>query len=80
MPPKKKADNSAMQELKRDLKAGTPKRAYLFYGEEAFLRDYYLDRLKEAVLPAGLEDFNLHTARGRSARWTGSSRRWTACP
>ena len=65
MPPKKKADNSAMQELKRDLKAGTPKRAYLFYGEEAFLRDYYLDRLKEAVLPAGLEDFNLHTARGK---------------
>ena len=65
MPPKKKADNSAMQELKRDLKAGTPKPAYLFYGEEAFLRDYYLARLKEALLPAGLEDFNLHAARGK---------------
>ncbi len=72
MPPKKKkADNSAMQELKRDLKAGTPKPLYLFYGEEAFLRDYYLGRLKQAVLPAGLEDFNLHTAKGKecSADW-----------
>ena len=66
MPPKKKkADNSAMQELKRDLSAGTPKPLYLFYGEEAFLRDYYLGKLKEAILPAGLEDFNLHTAKGK---------------
>ena len=66
MPPKKKkADNSAMQELKRDLKAGTPKPVYLFYGEEAFLRDYYLGKLKELILPAGLEDFNLHTAKGK---------------
>ena len=67
MPPKKKkADNSAMQELKRDLKAGTPKPVYLFYGEEAFLRDYYLGKLKELILPAGLEDFNLHTAKGKA--------------
>lgn len=62
---KKSADNSAMQELKRDLKAGTPKPLYLFYGEEAFLRDYYLGKLRETVLPAGLEDFNLHTAKGK---------------
>lgn len=66
MPPKKKkADNSAMQELKKDLNAGTPKPVYLFYGEEAFLRDYYLGKLKETILPAGLEDFNLHTAKGK---------------
>ena len=66
MPPKrKKADNSAMRELKGDLKAGTPKPVYLFYGEEAFLRDYYLDKLKALILPDGLEDFNLHTAQGK---------------
>ena len=66
MPPKrKKADNSAMRELKGDLKAGTPKPVYLFYGEEAFLRDYYLDKLKALILPDGLEDFNLHAARGK---------------
>ena len=66
MPPKKKpVDNTAMRELKRALKEGRPKRLYLFHGEEAFLREYYLGKLKDAVLPAGLEDFNLHTAQGK---------------
>lgn len=72
MPPKKKkTDNTAMRELKQDLKTGTPKRLYLFHGEEAFLRDYYLGKLKEAVLPAGLEEFNLHAAKGKecSVEW-----------
>ena len=66
MPPKKKpVDNTAMRELKRALKEGRPKRLYLFHGEEAFLREYYLGKLKDALLPAGLEDFNLHTAQGK---------------
>lgn len=72
MPPKRdKADNTAMRELKRALKEGTPRRLYLFHGEEAFLRDYYLARLKQALLPQGLEDFNLHAAQGRdcSVEW-----------
>jgi len=76
MPPKKKkTDNTAMRELKQDLKAGTPKPLYLFHGEEAFLRDYYLGRLKETILPAGLEDFNLHAAKGKecSAEWIGQA-------
>ena len=39
MPPKKKkADNSAMQELKKDLNAGTPKPVYLFYGDRKSTR------------------------------------------
>lgn len=66
MPPKKKTvDNTAMRALKQDIKAGTPRRLYLFHGEEAFLRDDCLARLKAALLPPGLEDFNLHTARGK---------------
>ena len=66
MPPKRdKADNTAMRELKRAIKEGAPKNLYLFHGEEAFLRNYYLDRLKRAILPEGLEDFNLHAARGK---------------
>ena len=66
MPPKRdKADNTAMRELKRAIQEGAPKKLYLFHGEEAFLRDYYLARLKQALLPAGLEDFNLHTAQGK---------------
>ena len=62
---KKTVDNTAMRELKQAVKAGTPRRLYLFYGEEAFLRDDCLNLLKKAILPAGLEDFNLHAAQGK---------------
>ena len=66
MPPKKKkTDNTARLELKRALSEGGLKGLYVFHGEEAFLRDSYLAKLRQTVLPAGLEDFNLHTARGK---------------
>ena len=71
MPPKSKTDNAAMTALKHDLRDGAPGRLYLFHGEEAYLREYYVGRLKQALLPPGLEDFNLHTAQGKdcSAEW-----------
>lgn len=66
MPPKKKpTDNTAMRELKRALRDGSLKNLYLFHGEEAFLREYYLGQLKQVLLPPGLEDFNLHAAQGK---------------
>ena len=55
------ADNSALKELKRTLKEGTPGRLYVFHGEETYLREYYLNELKKALLPDGLDAFNLHT-------------------
>ncbi len=71
MPPKQKTDNTAMRELKQALKAGAPGRLYLFHGEEAYLREYYLGELKKTLLPEGLEDFNLHAAQGKecSVEW-----------
>lgn len=71
MPPKAKTDHTAMRELKQALRAGTPGNLYLFHGEEAYLREYYLGELKKALLPEGLEDFNLHTAQGKecSVAW-----------
>ena len=71
MPPKPKTDNTSMQELKQALRAGTPGNLYLFHGEEAYLREYYLSELKKVLLPEGLEDFNLHTAQGKecSVAW-----------
>ena len=71
MPPKPNTDNTAMRELKQALRAGTPGNLYLFHGEEAYLREYYLGELKKALLPEGLEDFNLHTAQGKecSVAW-----------
>ncbi len=71
MPPKPKTDNTAMRELKTALRTGRPLPLYLFHGEEAYLREYYLGELKAAILPQGLEDFNLHTAQGKdcSVAW-----------
>lgn len=60
-----KPDDSALLALKRDLRANAPHTLYVFHGEEVYLRDYYLNELKRRLLPPGLEQFNLHTARGR---------------
>ena len=64
MPPKKE-DTSGLQKLKADLKAGELGRCYVFCGEEAYLRDYYLGRMKQMLLPEGMEEFNLHELDGK---------------
>ena len=42
-----------MKNLNEDLKTGNIKQAYLLYGEEAYLKKQYRDRLTKAVLPEG---------------------------
>ncbi len=65
MLPKNKPDTSGFDKLKKDLSAGTPGQLYLFHGEETYLRDYYLGRLRDAVLPGGLGEFNRHDLAGK---------------
>ena len=65
MPPKQSGDSAAYKQLKQDIAAGTIGRLYVFHGEEAYLRDYYLGQMKTKLVPAGLEEFNLHTVQGR---------------
>ena len=65
MPPKGKPDKAALQKLKQDLKTGALGQLYIFHGEEAYLRDYYLGEIRKKLLPAGMETFNLHTIDGR---------------
>lgn len=60
MPPKPKADTAGYQQFKKDLAAGTPGQLYILHGEETYLRDYYLGRLKEQLLTGGMGEFNLH--------------------
>lgn len=60
MPPKPKADTAGYQQLKKDLSAGTPGQLYIMHGEETYLRDYYLNRMKELLLTGGMGEFNLH--------------------
>ena len=64
MPPKGKPDTAAYQKLKQDLKSGTLGSLYVFHGEEAYLRDYYLGQMKQKLLPPGMEAFNYHVIQG----------------
>ena len=65
MPPKGKPDTAAYQKLKQDLKSGTLGSLYVFHGEEAYLRDYYLGQMKQKLLPPGMETFNYHVIQGK---------------
>lgn len=49
--------------LKQELKTGQFGRLYLFYGEEHYLRDHYLQQLKDKLLDGPAADFNFHRFR-----------------
>ena len=61
-PPK---SSEAYQKFKADLSAGTVGCAYIFYGEESYLREYYLGELRKKLVPAGFEEFNYHRLGGK---------------
>lgn len=63
----KNTENTALKELKKQLKENALGSLYLFHGEEAYLRDFYLNEIKKRILTPGLEDFNLHTIQGKEA-------------
>ena len=42
-----------MKALNEEIKSGQLKKVYLLYGEEAYLKKMYKDRLRKAVLPEG---------------------------
>ncbi len=67
MPPKAKPDLSGYQKLKRELSQGRLGKLYLFHGEETYLRDHYLGRLKEVLLAGGMGEFNLHELKAAQA-------------
>ena len=66
MPPKKNPPtNESYRAFKRDLAAGTLGRLYILHGEEAYLRDYYLEQMRKQLIPDGLESFNYHRLEGK---------------
>ena len=65
MPPKAEKKNNGFDRLRADLKAQTPQNVYLFYGEETYLRSYYLEELHRLLIPAGFEEFNYHRLSGK---------------
>lgn len=57
--------NENFQKLKEDLASGSPDCAYIFYGEESYLREHYLEQLRKRLIPAGFEEFNYHRLDGK---------------
>lgn len=57
--------DAAFQKLKLDLASGAVGNAYVFYGEESYLREYYLGQMRKLLIPAGCEEFNDHTLEGK---------------
>ncbi|MFG6373255.1 MAG: DNA polymerase III subunit delta [Oscillospiraceae bacterium] len=55
--PKQKSDGS-LERFKSELKEKVPRRLYVLHGEEVYLRQHYLSRLRELLIPAGMEAFN----------------------
>jgi DNA polymerase-3 subunit delta len=62
---KKSTKSEALQKLKSDLKSGTLGCAYIFHGEESYLREYYLGEIRKQLIPSGFEDFNYHKMEGK---------------
>ena len=60
MAPKKKPDQSGYVKLKKDLSDKMPGNLYILHGEETYLRDYYLDKLRNTILTDDMSSFNLH--------------------
>lgn len=46
--------------IKSAIKNKNPERLYFFHGEEAFLRNYYLEQLKKILVDELTESFNFH--------------------
>lgn len=61
-PPK---SDGSLKVFKADLKNKTPRRLYVFHGEEVYLRQHYLGRLREQLIPPGMEAFNDKTLEGK---------------
>lgn len=57
-------------ELKAQLKANEFSNVYMFYGEEGYLKEYYVKKLKAAVVEPAFADFNLHEYEGRDTSIT----------
>ena len=56
-----------MKKLLEEIKSGQLKQVYILYGEEAYLRNQYKNRLKDALL-AGGDTMNFHYFEGKNIR------------
>lgn len=58
--------SAAYDRFRADLAADALGTAYIFYGEESYLREYYLTEMRKKLVPQGFEEFNYHRLEGKS--------------
>ena len=66
---KKTAANDGYRQLRADLAADTIGSFYLLHGEETYLRDFYLGKMKDKLIPEGMESFNHHIISGKTCSY-----------
>lgn len=54
-------------DLKKQIKSGELSNVYMIYGEETYLKEYYVNKLRESVVDPAFADFNFHQYDGKSA-------------
>lgn len=52
-------------QLKADIRSNEYKNAYLIYGEESYLKEFYVNLMKEKIVDKTFESFNLHVFDGK---------------
>jgi len=65
MAEKKKKSDGGYQKLRAALKAEQLANVYIFHGEESYLRQNYLEQVRQLLVPAGFEEFNYHRLAGK---------------
>lgn len=55
-------------DLKKEIKSGEFKNAYLLYGEESYLKEYYANELKNKIVDKTFEAFNFHSFDGKDTQ------------
>lgn len=63
---KQQSANQEYDALKAALRTGDPERLYLFHGEESYLREYYLGKLRDLLTDGPAAEFNTHKFDGRT--------------
>ena len=51
---------ASFRALKFDIKEKNPGRLYVFYGEEEYLKSFYLEQLKKILIQGPAGEFNFH--------------------
>lgn len=72
--------NGNLLKLKKQLKEGVLAPLYVFYGEEDYLREMYVNRVKDCVPDGGFPDFNHIKIEGRDAAFSEYDDAWESFP